>query len=773
MSDVNFVKVETDNVSVTNNSELPETQVNLPTVTITSESAAIETQKPREQRVTQPLINAPLSTFLQRPVKIFEQDLGPLDGFSPIASFNPWDLWSQNDAVADKLKNFKVLRGTLRITAMFTFPGNCFGSYTLSALPWTSQEGYYNTFSGLHRPNVCQVDRFARVDCAASENVQIDLPWFCQTDYLPIDQLTTVHMWELYLYALAPVRTAIAGGTAYGHVVVYANVINDFVMSIPRYQVKFSEGAQTVSNVSSLFSNVPVIGPFAHAVSGIAGHIGDVASMLGFTRRAVSPPHPGSLYSISNVATIDSDDPSLVAGLSAANSISIDPMLHSQEEVDVASFESLFARWTLVEQFLWNPEDQPGELLDVMSVSPFFSNTFADTGTGLTTAGYVGLPFEWWRGDMEYMIVIPVSKLHRGTLQVFWTSSTDHPTSQGTDPTNISPNVIHDVSSGRDLIIGVGYTMAEPVKGCRLLSRHSGIFEEFANGQLCFRVVNPLRSQLGETQTPVHVLVFARAASNMQFGYLSDDIHWYDTESDLHTYQRSTSVWYQGGASGDEDLREPVIKYILPPSGEYPLKDVLMGESVRSVRALMQKPSHIPLESGYATNRIPRGGPVFTNTMSLFDGLLPSTPLPCHYRLLFAAVAGSERVKLNLCEDANVSVHRYLNGRTIYAHPLAPITYSGPQRGAEYLLPYYRNNKFVPGNAIRSQYVGGGTPPEGIIISTDSASAEGSVEAPNVFWCYGPDLRISNFAQVPELVVRQDDSQYGFNSPARLRVDVV
>jgi len=34
----------------------------------------------------------------------------------------------------------------------------------------------------------------------------------------------------------------------------------------------------------------------------------------------------------------------------------------------------------------------------------------------LSTAGYVGLPFEWWRGDMEVMVEPFGTSMHRGTL---------------------------------------------------------------------------------------------------------------------------------------------------------------------------------------------------------------------------------------------------------------------------------------------------------------------------------------------------------------------
>jgi len=721
---------------------------------IDSNIEAIHSSTNDTQHLTQKLMQAPLDNFLKRPVKIFDTDFSSNDS-GEIATINVWYLWATNPAVADKLKNFKLLRGTLRLTAMFTFPANCFGSYVVSAIPTASTRLTDMAITPLYYPNCCQVDRFARVDCAASQNVILDLPWFWPSDYARVSEIQGLsHMpWGVHINCLAPINTAVQGGTAYGHVAIYANVVDDFILTIPRYQLryqlKFSEGAEIVSTATGLMGSLPIIGPFAKAISGIAGGVSSIAAMFGFTRENFSPPHTGAFYSISNNATVDSQDPVLTAGLLEGNAISIDPRIQSETDVDQASFESLFSRWTIVKEFEWAPDDESGDILGNVPVSPFLAYEDANypERIHLTTAGYVGFPFRYWRGDMEYAVVIPVSKMHRGTLQVFWTSTSDTVVSQGTDPTNISPNIIYDVSAGRDMKLTVGYSNPEPMlRSCIINSDTVGTLTGISMGILHFRVVNPLRSQLGVTQTPVKVIIFARAKPNMRFGLLRDTIPLKDNEitGQVMEYARSTRIRYQAGATGDEDVEGNLSYTLLDESGPYPVTEILMGEEVLSARALMQKPSTLNYDSLTDENTllvIPRNGNVFGPTSV---PLTAYTPFAAHYRLLFAAVSGSEKVFVNTNQGTNVYAYREPSpGSVPPRNPLGPLTYSGPQRGAQFLIPNYQQFKFSCGRSPLNWFEGA--------INMKFVMSSGAMSTPNAFWCYGPDLRVTNFYQVPAM----------------------
>jgi len=54
-----------------------------------------------------------------------------------------------------------------------------------------------------------------------------------------------------------------------------------------------------------------------------------------------------------------------------------------------------------------------------MDVTPGLASLAGPASTGarfFSTGGYVGLPFDYWRGDMEIMVEVLASPMHRGSL---------------------------------------------------------------------------------------------------------------------------------------------------------------------------------------------------------------------------------------------------------------------------------------------------------------------------------------------------------------------
>jgi len=293
----------------------------------------------------------------------------------------------------------------------------------------------------------------------------------------------------------------------------------------------------------------------------------------------------------------------------------------------------------------------------------------------------------------------------------------------------------------------VGYSNPEPMlRSCIINSDTVGTLTGISMGILHFRVVNPLRSQLGVTQTPVKVIIFARAKPNMRFGLLRDTIPLKDNEitGQVMEYARSTRIRYQAGATGDEDVEGNLSYTLLDESGPYPVTEILMGEEVLSARALMQKPSTLNYDSLTDENTllvIPRNGNVFGPTSV---PLTAYTPFAAHYRLLFAAVSGSEKVFVNTNQGTNVYAYREPSpGSVPPRNPLGPLTYSGPQRGAQFLIPNYQQFKFSCGRSPLNWFEGA--------INMKFVMSSGAMSTPNAFWCYGPDLRVTNFYQVPAM----------------------
>jgi len=409
----------------------------------------------------------------------------------------------------------------------------------------------------------------------------------------------------------------------------------------------------------------------------------------------------------------------------------------------------------------WGTGDASGIVLLTVPVGPLALNM--SYGTGFQTAdilpvGYYGLPFSYWRGDMEFLIVVPVSKLHRGSLQIVWVPLDSSPTSE---VTNSSINHIFDVSEPRDHIFKVGYARDAPCLDNLLypLAGAGGPLPIGAyNGMLSVKIVNPLVAQTDAADTIIHV--FARGGENMTFGVPRDIIQ---VNRDLETPSQCifrTMVTLQGdqnGALGDGESLVPVTVDLVKSGGAYPAADILWGENTPSIRALLQKPSLLGVVtfSESASLCVPR----MLQPPKLSDWVVEN-PLTwaTYYSMPFLGFACSERFKIlpsrpawaGACAQHCISNAGRLAALGVLGATM-PLTYCGPNMGAEFTVPYYDDKKFRP--------IGVGQPQ---IFLTEFTSLtvrtqDGDIEA-LVYYSFGPDIRATCFRQVPRVVFHNTQS---------------
>jgi len=109
------------------------------------------------------------------------------------------------------------------------------------------------------------------------------------------------------------------------------------------------------------------------------------------------------------------------------------------------------------------------------------------------------------------------------------------------------------------------------------------------NGYLRVRAINPITgSNTGQQLT---FLLFVAASENLVFGAPTDVVVVEGTPKILMSEIQSV-VEYQSGTIGATD-QELIKVELIPETGNYPVVENLMGENIRSVRALIQKPSSV------------------------------------------------------------------------------------------------------------------------------------------------------------------------------------
>jgi hypothetical protein len=743
------------------------------TGTLKFSSPGVESLAPPRQRFYQNMPTNTLTDFMVRATEIASFVMSDADTQGILTVIDPWVLFLADPRIADKIANYQLIRGTIQLIFVCAIQGNAFGSYVVTALP---NGGTYTTTvnEGLVLNNCMQTDHYVRIDCANAEDGVLQLEWMWPYDFSELPG-GPIGSWKVYFTCLAPLQTAMPGGIVSGHVRVFANLLSDYEMVVPHIQGKVvvndairqvapklhaklgvaSEIAKGVEDAAKLAENIPVIGSFAQPVEKAAQFARKALSWFGFTRpsqeETISKFITKSTSSLAHYEGIDLSDS---ASLAVINEISTDPLLVGNVSEDISSFASLFSRWTLIKTIAWSASDVQGTVLGTIPVTPMYGEG-TNTTYVPTVAGFIGMNFTFWRGDMEYLVVIPVSKLHRGNLQIAWLPVGSSVT---TPITNSTLNTIYDVASGQDKQISVGYARELPFCRAHPITPVITIVPySTTNGRLVFTVMNPLVTPNPDALA-VSVLVFARAKSNMEFAVpVSEVVYTNEAGTELHNFDIQTSVFYQG-ATGDDDSHAPEIVELVPSSGVYPSDEILFGERVESVRALLQKPSRIYMNDTEAT--VTGGVAVeFKRPQLGFiqdGGQLTTTGDNNTWqalRVLFCGIACSERYKFITSGPAFICGYaKYENGLSSpsyhdHVNTLAPWSYVGPQLGYEVSIPYYSPKKFLLGRAIYTNAASYTEHWNSLRVQPPIVDTE---EVKIVLYhSYGPDIRITGFRQVP------------------------
>jgi len=310
-----------------------------------------------------------------------------------------------------------------------------------------------------------------------------------------------------------------------------------------------------------------------------------------------------------------------------------------------------FERWTIVDTFVWDTAATALTNVNFIPVTPYFGKQTLGAFYP-TTAGFVGFPFRFWRGSMEYKLIIPSSVYHRGMLQVFWSPDTSPPT---TDVTQYLLNEIFDVEAGSEYTFRVRWTKNVPCfQNVGFGSKSNGYDVTNSNGMLYFRVISQLQAVGGSA--PITCVLLARALDDMEFGMPRQNGQLYfnaGTNGPL-----SAIAKFQGKNVGDEEEEESMSFDLVPSmtKNQDRIGPSLWGEEIRSARALVQKMSCVYRNNSTVATYDPHIAvphffpPPFTYTHSPVQvlagvALTPPWTWYGHFASMFACVRGSTRYK--------------------------------------------------------------------------------------------------------------------------------
>jgi len=287
-----------------------------------------------------------------------------------------------------------------------------------------------------------------------------------------------------------------------------------------------SKVANSVALAAGSLSEAPIIGPYARASSLIAGGIGRLASLFGYSRPTiitdVTPYKP--IY-FGNLANTDAGDSSQKLTLDSKQEVSIDPRVVGLPPKDEMTIRSIAGRESFFATFEWSGASgaggqafKAGKRLMNCLVTPLLYQCYVPTSPvnhnkieyNMTGCCFAALPFGAWRGTMRYRFQIIASQFHRGRIRVVWDPRKIK--EQGThslwETSNIMSCII-DLAENRDFTVDIGWGQSTTymIAGLDPGNRHvdeasyylagstaanTSIKEEWGNGTIGIYVVNEL-----------------------------------------------------------------------------------------------------------------------------------------------------------------------------------------------------------------------------------------------------------------------------------------
>jgi len=615
-----------------------------------------------------------LNDVFQREVLILSQSISESDtvNLNLVGLVDPHKLYLSTPYILERLNGYSAITFGLKLKVKMVVPGSSYGLYNVQFLcEGGCQDIQGNTTTQRdsatydHYSTSTQ-DVHGFLNAEFSNTLEFEIPWECAYDSLYISDITNAltaspNCWRLLIWALSPLQSTIAA-TCAGSIKVYAQMAPGYKLlnasfqgkKVPRSPAekeeiyptaaktekkKYSDiGSKVAGGLGMLSAAFPAIAPFAGPAAAGLATISSFAASLGFTKEADPQVPQVTIHRLgSSMATVDGSDTAEVVGLYASNATTIDPAPGGGEAEDPAAFGPLFERWTIIDNFTIDTAST-GKVRQI-PVSPFVAGALLGVRY-LQPAGYCGLPFARWRGDMEYMIYIPSSSNIKGSLQILWDPNTSNnlATAYPTDPTHRLANVIVDLEGSSRTELSVGYSRPQPSLGCSVKAATDAPSYWADNGKLTFYVPTPLTTTKGTGA--IHIIVMARAKGNMKFM----QPRYYLGEDGAASYPLVPNVIYQ---TEENDLPAVSNVQLVPDSPPYPTAELLSGEVFESARPFFQKYSRVCSNNVTLpiTVSMVHKHPVPTTTNWSSEGDAALWNWAYHYLSIFSGWSGSVRYK--------------------------------------------------------------------------------------------------------------------------------
>lgn len=501
-----------------------------------------------------------LKNYLSRPLLVFEATVAP--NTTPL--YNPRILYNflTSSRIRDKIRNYAYINGVLNVKVTSVGSPQVAGAMHVALHPWWARD---NSLRNLSHTNVtelthCQMSQLPSflIDFGAETGGHIKMPIIAPTNGLNISEIDQIEdAFMLYMRMIVPLQVPVAQTKIKPSVQVYVWMDDveltgtTLISELPAPQSdEFSKDPNEVGGSNISFKEG--IAAAAGSAVGRATELGvsSLMSGLGFSQPLVPE---GAMPMVPRMATnmscynTQQNIESLASDIK--NEVSIGTKELGYDDDDHMALSNIYRRWGILGTLTFDLASGPGSNNDinVIPVSPLASQAYAagsDRVYSPPPVAVTTLPFNKWRGGMEYKFVAVGSAFLKGKIKISHDVNTRLLLDAAVrDPQDVQAlnTVIWDWSQYRTMTIQVPWTSNLAFKDTGLLRlpfQTQGFttpldFDSTNNGVLIIEQFTNCSDQEYETAS---VVVYVRAMEGMAYGDIRASLTQY-TFSGINTGQ--------------------------------------------------------------------------------------------------------------------------------------------------------------------------------------------------------------------------------------------
>jgi hypothetical protein len=471
-----------------------------------------------------------LDAFLARPIRLYSLNWNLAADFFLAAQ--PWVTFLTQPRVANRISNYKNIRGKLHLKFMVNgssfYYGLCMASYVPLPINDTFQPPLDTSNEALV---LASQNPHIYIDPTNSVGGTMVCPFFWPYNAVDLTKSEMNNLGNLYIRRVVPLSHA-NGGTDGLNITVLA-WMTDVTLSaptalnitglIPQSGDEYGDDPNKLKPTVLTKSRniVTTIGKYARASEMVMEGAMAAMKLLGFCKpihlSITTPMRPTVL---GNLANVNISDATQKLSLDAKQEVSIDPRTLGLKPDDEMNIIGLAQRESYVTSFTWSAASPEGTDLHFHNVTPLqyqTAGTIPAQYYALTPSAWVSVPFTYWRGSMMFRFKIVASAFHKGRLRI----SYDPSYATNADQMNVTQNHIVDIAECKDFCLKIGWNQPrsyldvgdlglEPFSNVPLPTTNIT-----TNGSIKVEVLNEL-SLPSASSDPVTIVVFTSMCDDFE-----------------------------------------------------------------------------------------------------------------------------------------------------------------------------------------------------------------------------------------------------------------